>query len=290
VPEVSSPTVRRRELGAILRRLRTEKNFTVEQAAAEVMFSPSKLSRIETGQGIAKARDVRDLCNLYGVTDEAEREHLMDLAAESKEQGWWEEYDLPYKRYIGLEAAATSIKVYDSAVVPGLLQTADYARTLLEVAVPRQDDYTIGQSVKARETRQEILRRQNPPQFHAVLDEAVLRRPVGGPQVMRPQLARVAEAAQMPNVTIQVIPYEIGAHPGLDSVFTLLEFSGEAPDVVYVEGLIGPTYVDRSEDIERYIEAFDQLSDVAFDPQRSVEFIRSAAEAVGSVRPLAGEV
>ena len=280
MPEVRSPTVRRRELGAILRRLRTEKNFTAEQAAAHLMISPSKLSRMETGQGIAKARDIRDLCELYGVTAETERERLMDLAAEGKEQGWWEEYDLPYKKYIGFEAAATSIRVYDSAVVPGLLQTADYARYLLKAAVQRLDEAAIDQSVKARQTRQNILRRPEPPEFHAILDEAVLRRPVGGWEVMRDQLASVAEAAKLPNVTVQVIPYKLGAHPGLDSVFTLLEFSGEAPDVVYVEGLIGPTYVDKSDDIERYIEAFDQLSDLALNPLRSVEFINAAAQAL----------
>jgi transcriptional regulator with XRE-family HTH domain len=278
VSEVRSPTVRRRELGAILRRLRAEKNFTAEQAAAHLMISPSKLSRMETGQGVAKARDIRDLCDLYGVTDEAERDRLMDLAAEGKQQGWWEEYDLPYDKYIGLEVAAGSIKVYDSAVVPGLLQTADYARALHVASIPRQDDSTISQWVEVRATRQEIFRRAEPPSFHAILDEAVLRRPVGGWQVMRAQLTRVAEVAQRPNVTIQVIPYELGAHPGLDSVFTLLEFSGEAPDVVYVEGLIGPTYVDKSEEIERYVETFDKLSGLALDPSQSVEFINAAAQ------------
>src|SRR5271155_6234311 len=136
VPEVRSPTVRRRELGALLRKLRTEKGFTVEQAATQLMFSMSKLSRMETGHGIATPRDIRDLCSLYGVTAEAERARLMQLAREGKQQGWWQPYDLPYSTYVGLEAEATSIRTFQPSVVHGLLQTADYARAIQQVAEP----------------------------------------------------------------------------------------------------------------------------------------------------------
>src|SRR5260370_29573731 len=139
VSEVRSPTVRRRELGARLRKLRAEKGLTVEQAAERLLFSMSKLSRMETGHGIATPRDIRDLCDLYGVADETERERLLQLAREGKQQGWWQDYDLPYSTYVGLEEEAASIKIYDSAVVPGLLQTAEYARALHEASMPKYD-------------------------------------------------------------------------------------------------------------------------------------------------------
>lgn len=275
MPEVRSPTVRRRELGAILRKLREEKGFTVEQAAAQLLISTSKLSRMETGHGIATSRDIRDLCNLYEVEEEAERDRMRKLATEGKQQGWWQDYGLPYETYVGLEVAAASIKVYNSALVPGLLQTADYARALHVASIPRQDDFTIGQWVKVRATRQEeVLRRAEPPGLHAILDESVLRRTVGGPEVMQAQLAQVIEATKMPNVTVQIIPYESGAHPALNSVFTILNFAESMSDIVYVEGLIGYLYIEKADDIARYTAVFDQLSRMALNPRQSVEFLK----------------
>jgi len=266
VPGVRSPTVRRRELGALLRKLRAEKGLTVEQAAERLLFSMSKLSRMETGHGIATPRDIRDLCDLYGVADETERERLLQLAREGKQQGWWQDYDLPYSTYVGLEEEAASIKIYDSAVVPGLLQTAEYARALHEASMPKYD------------ASKRILTRYDPPTLHAILDEAVIRRAVGGRAVMQAQLARVMEAAEMSNVTIQVIPYEAGAHPALDSVFTILEFASTAPDVVYIEGLIGYIYLEQPRDSSRYNQVFDRLSAVALSPERSIAFLAEAVK------------
>jgi transcriptional regulator with XRE-family HTH domain len=275
VPEVRSPTVRRRELGALLRKLRTEKGLTVEQAAERLMISMSKLSRMETGHGAATPRDIRDLCDLYDVTDEAERDRMLQLAREGKQQGWWQGYDLPYSNYVGLEAEATSIRDYDSAVVPGLLQTADYARALHEAAVPTFARDVIEQRVAERLTRQRLLVQEEPPQFWTVMDEAVLRRAVGGQLVMRAQLERIIEAARMPTVTIQVVPYAAGAHPALDSTFTILDFVGSVPSVVYVEGLVGWIYLERPDEVDRYYQVFDRLRTLALSPQDTISMVAS---------------
>jgi transcriptional regulator with XRE-family HTH domain len=274
VPEVRNPTVRRRELGALLRALRNEKGLTVEQVAERLLCSPSKVSRMETGHGVATLRDVRDLCELYDVADQAERDRMTRLAREGKQQGWWQGYDLPYSTYVGLEEEAVSIKVYDSAVVPGLLQTSDYAWALHKASLPKHDDSVIGQWVEARATRQRILTRPEPPSMHIVLDEAVLHRVVGNPRVMRAQLARVVDATAMPNVEIQIIPYASGAHPALDSVFTILEFSRPTSDVIYVEGLVGYIYLEQPRDIQRYKDVFDRLSTIALPPRKSAELLR----------------
>src|SRR5215468_11173536 len=165
VPEARSPTVRRRELGALLRRLRTEQGLTVEQAAGRLLFSMSKLSRMETGHGVATPRDIRDLCDLYGVIDEAERDHLMQLAAEGKQQAWWQSYDLGYATYVGLEAEAVAISAFQSSVVHGLLHTADYARAQHRSSIPLLNSDQIELQIEAKLTRQRILNAENPPSF-----------------------------------------------------------------------------------------------------------------------------
>ena len=274
VSDARNPTVRRRELGALLRALRNEKGLTVEQVAERLLCSPSKVSRMETGHGVATLRDVRDLCELYGVTDEAERDRMTRLAREGKQQGWWQAYDLPYSTYVGLEEEAASIKIYDSAVVPGLLQTAEYAWALHAASLPKHDDNVIGQWIEARATRQRILTRPNPPSLHVILDEAVLHRVVGSPAIMRAQLARVVEATALPNVKVQVIPYASGAHPALDSVFTLLEFVRPDSDVIYVEGLVGYIYLEQARDVRRYRNVFDRLSVMALNQRKSGELLR----------------
>ena len=229
VPEVRSPTVRRRELGALLRKIRLERGLTVEQAAERLLFSMSKLSRMETGHGVATARDIRDLCDLYGVRDEAEREHMMNLAAESKRQAWWQSYDLQYSTYVGLEAEAVSICAFQSSVVHGLLQTADYARAGHEGAMPRLSSEQIEMQIEAKLTRQRILTRENPPRFSAILDEAALHRMVGGRRVMATQLDKILDVSARPNVTVQVLPYDVGAHPATESNFALLELPVPTP-------------------------------------------------------------
>ncbi len=273
VPEVRSPTVRRRELGALLRKLRTEKGLTVEQAAERLMVSMSKLSRMETGHGVATLRDIRDLCDLYDVTDEAERERLMTLAREGKQQAWWQSYDLAYGTYVGLEAEAVAISDFQSSVVPGLLQTADYARAGHEGAMPRFSPDQIERQIEAKITRQSLLRQRDPPSFRVVLDEAVLHRAVGGPRVMAAQLEHLIEAARMPNVTVQVIPFTLGAHPGVESNFNILEMRPPARGVVFVEGLVGSIYLERNEDLKRYQQIFERLQNIALSPKDTINAI-----------------
>lgn len=283
-----SPTVRRRELGAALRALRNEKGLTVEQVAVALMCSPSKVSRMETGHRGATLRDVRDLCNLYGVK-EAERDRLMTLAKEGKQQGWWQSYDLPYSSYVGLEAEAVCIKDYDSAVIPGLLQTPDYVRALHEAVAPQKGTPVltpdmIDQRVEERLKRQELLHRretrQRPLEFRAVLDEAVLHRAIGSPAIMREQLRQLISTFSMPNVTVQVIPYTAGAHPALNSTFNILEFE-DLPDVVYVEGLVGWIFLERPDEITRYERVFEQLCDMALTPRESVELVEKIIGSFG---------
>jgi transcriptional regulator with XRE-family HTH domain len=270
VPEVHSPTVRRRELGALLRALRNEKGLTVEQVAERLLCSPSKVSRMETGHGIATPRDIRDLCDLYDVTDQAERDRMMQLAREGKQQGWWQSYELTYATYVGLEAEAVAIRDYQSSVVPGLLQTADYARAGHQAAMPRLSPDRIEMQIEAKLTRQNLLIQPHPPSFEAVLDEATLHRVAGGPEVMAAQLARLIEAARLPNVTIQVIPFAVGSHPGLESNFNILELPLPTPSVVFVEGLVGSVYLERADDLERYRKIFERLQNMALSPKDTV--------------------
>jgi transcriptional regulator with XRE-family HTH domain len=197
VSEVRSPMVRRRELGALLRELRTEKGLTVEQAADRLLFSMSKLSRMETGHGVAAARDIRDLCDLYGVTDEAERDRLMSMAREGKRTGWWQSYDLGYATYVGLEEEALAISGFQSSVVHGLLQPRS-TRAGHESARPRLAPGQIELQIEAKLTRQRILRRDNPPRFAVVLDEAALHRMAGGRLVVAAQLAKILDSSSLP--------------------------------------------------------------------------------------------
>jgi transcriptional regulator with XRE-family HTH domain len=273
VPEVRSPTVRRRELGALLRALRLKKGLTVEQAADQLMISMSKLSRMETGQGAAAARDVRDLCILYGVTDDAERDRMMKLAAEGRQRAWWQSYDLGYETYVGLEADALAISAFQSSVVHGLLQTADYARAGHEGAMPRLDPEQIELQIEAKLTRQRILTKDDPPLLAVILDEAALHRMVGGPQVMEAQLAKILDVSSLPNVTVQVLPYAVGAHPAVESNFTIVGLPDPTPGVVFVEGLIGSTYLDRDDDLTRYQTIFRKLESIALSPQSSLDLI-----------------
>lgn len=275
MPEVRSPTVRRRELGALLRALRNENGLTVEQVAERLLCSPSKVSRMETGHGIATPRDIRDLCDLYDVADEAERDHMMRLAHESKQQGWWHSHDLDFGTYVDLEEAALATRYYHSTIIPGVLQTPDYARAVHEAVVPKLIPERIEELVGVRMTRQRRLAQGNPPLFAAVLDEAALHRMVGGRQVMAAQLSKVLEMSARPNIRIQVLPYDLGAHPAMESNFIIIELPSPASDVVFVEGLIGSVYLDREYDLDRYRAVFQQLQTIALDPQETADLIAS---------------
>jgi len=275
VPEVRSPTLRRRELGARLRTLRQDQGLTVEQVAEHLLCSPSKVSRMETGQRGATQRDVRDLCALYGITSEDERERLMSLARESKQQGWWQSHDVPdeFRTYLDLEQDAIAIKTYQSTIVPGLLQIPEYVHEMSNVLVPEVSAETADDLVGVKLIRQGRLASKSPLPLSVVLDEAVLHRVVGGPAVMGAQLERMVEATRIHSVTIQVIPYKAGAHPAMDSTFTILDFTERVPSVVYVEGLVGHIYLERPQDIARYEYIFDRLKSLALSPQDSAELV-----------------
>jgi transcriptional regulator with XRE-family HTH domain len=272
-----SPTVRRRELGARLRALRVERDLTVEDVAERMEVSPAKISRIETAaRGISLA-DVRFLCDLYGVSG-ADRERLLVLSRESRRRSWWQEYGLPdsVQTYIGLEDAAVSILQYKTSVVPPLLQTEDYARAYTPAAGPWLSDDEVEQFVQARMTRQELLGSDRPPDLWAIIDEGALHRIVGSTQIMREQLAALIEGSRPPHVTLQVIGLEAGAHPGVDSSFTLLRLE-DVSDVVYIEGLIGNFFLQSQGDLARYRRAFDHLQAVALSPKDSRDRIASIA-------------
>lgn len=279
-PRGGSPTVRRRELGALLRALRNDRGLTVDQAAAELLCSPSKVSRMETGQRGATPRDIRDLCDLYDVTDPAERARMTRLAAEGKQQGWWQSYELDYfATYVGLEESATSIKQFQSTTIPGLLQTPDYVRAMSNVLVPEVPGERADVLVEVKMRRQGRLTNDPPLPLHIVLDEAVLHRTVGGPAVMSAQLDHVVTATRRHDVTIQVIPFSSGAHSAMDSTFTILDFAESVASVVYVEGLVGWIYLERPHDVVRYEQVFEKLKSSALGPQESVELIaRTSAD------------
>jgi Domain of unknown function (DUF5753) len=233
---------------------------------------------METGQRGATLRDIRDLCDLYQVNDPAERDRLMTLAREGKQQGWWQSYALPYTTYVGLEQEATTIRIFHSAVVPGLFQTADYTRALHRAGAPQFEDSAIEERVSERLTRQQLLALENPPQVEVFLDEAVLHRPIGSPAIMRDQLGEIIAAARRPQVTVRIVPYAAGAHPALDSNFILLEFGGQAPTIIYVEGLVGQIYLERQQDVDRYLLALNLLRGLALSPQDSTRLIKNIRE------------
>jgi transcriptional regulator with XRE-family HTH domain len=272
VPEVRSSALRRRELGALLRALRNAKGLTVEQVAERLLCSPSKVSRMETGQG-ATARDIRDLCNLYDVTGEAERDRMMTLAREGRAPARWQRYELAYAAYAELEQEALAISAFQSSVVHGLLHTADYARANHESSMPRLDPDQIGLQIEAKLARQRILTQAQPPAFAVVLDEAALHRLVGGRHVMADQLAKILDMSALPNIKVQILPFELGAHPALESNFTILGLPDRTPGVVFVEGMIGSTYLDRSEDLKKYHNVFNKLQSIALSPKDTGDLI-----------------
>jgi transcriptional regulator with XRE-family HTH domain len=275
-------TVLRMLLGAQLRRLRETAGISAEKAGFEIRASRSKISRMETGRVGLKVRDVEDLLTLYGVTSAPQRAKVIALARRSRTPEWWAKYNdiLPdwFETYLGLESAATSIRSFEMQFVPGLFQTEDYARavTTLGHQAARVDE--IERRVGLRLKRQELLARAQPPRIWAVMDEAVLRRPVGGLPVMRAQLRHLVEAARMPSVTLQVVPFARGGHAGASGSFSILRFEErDLPDVVYIEQLTSAVYLDQRQDIEHYLEVVDQLSGEALTPADTTRFIEQVA-------------
>ncbi|MDT0610941.1 helix-turn-helix domain-containing protein [Streptomyces lancefieldiae] len=279
------PVVRRRKLGAELRALRTSAGITSGEAARLVGWHQSKVSRIETGTSGAKPADVRLLLDAFGVDDAQLRELLVMLAGSDDTGGrnhWWHAYRgvLPptYRDFISLESQASAMRTLETTVVPGLLQTPEYARAVTRAAVDGLPEKRLDTLVEVRLARQDVLRAQRPLELSAVLDEAVLRREVGGPGVMSRQLARLVEAASLPHVRLQVLPFAAGAHIGVTGPFVIFSFSRTSDlDVVVLDHLTSSLHLERKEDLEAYTEAFDALLTHALSPEDSLDFIAATA-------------
>jgi transcriptional regulator with XRE-family HTH domain len=275
-------TVLRMLLGTQLRRFREAAGITPEQAGYAIRGSRSKISRLENGRVRLKSRDVTDLLTLYKVTDDEVRAKFLALASQSNSPDWWTKYSdiLPdwFETYLGLEAAASTIRTFEVQFVHGLFQTEDYARAVTRLGRKTAPPEEIERRVALRLKRQELLSRPNPPRIWSVMDEAVLRRPVGGPEVMRAQFNHLIEVSELQHVTLQVVPFAIGLHAGESGSFTVLRFEEQdLPDVVYIEQLTGAIYLDQRSDVEHYLEVVDDLSSQAPTPAETTRFIDQVA-------------
>jgi transcriptional regulator with XRE-family HTH domain len=289
-PRSAGPTVQRLVLGAHLRRLREEASITTEQAADAIRGSHSKISRMEHGRVGFKERDIGDLLSLYGVTSGEEREALLKLAREANTPGWWQGYSdiLPHwvEPYFGLEAAASFIRNYELQFVPGLLQTPDYARALIRLGnASTEEDVT--RRAEARIARQDILTRENPPRLWAVMDEGALRRSIGGKAVMRQQIRHLTDMCEHPAVTLQILPFQVGAHPAMGGQFTILRFSEpDLRDVVYIEQLTSALYLDKAAEVDSYLEVMEQLCLQAEPATKTPQLLKAALHSLSALRLL----
>jgi hypothetical protein len=268
-------------LGAQLRRFREAAGISPEKAGHEIRASRSKISRMETGHVGFKPRDINDLLTLYGVTDEQERSRILAISKRASQPDWWDRYGdiLPgwFENYLGLESVAATIRSFENQFVPGLFQTEDYARAVTQLGHQASSPEEIERRVGLRLKRQQLLTRAAPPRIWSVMDEAVLRRPIGGPAVLRAQLGRLIEAAAMPEVTLQVVPFSQGGHAGASGSFSILRFTEQdLLDVVYVEQLTSALYLEQRSDVEHYLRVMDQLSAEALKPADTIGFIEQA--------------
>ena len=283
MPVRPSPTVRRRWLRYELRRLRLEHGLTIEQVQERSggdIKAPS-ISRWENGERSVRPTDLRLMLDIYDVQGER-RETLLTLSRQAKERGWWQSYAsaIPewFQVYVGLEAEASSVNVYESELVDGLLQTADYYRAFLRAAPAAADVDEADRKIEVRLARQERLTGDDPPEYWAVLNEAVIRRVVGGADVMRKQLDHIAELSELPHVNVQVLPFSAGVHPAMDGGFRILGFPESAdPDVVYLENQAGSLYLEEEPEIDRYARMFSHLIAKALDPEESRRMIARVA-------------
>jgi transcriptional regulator with XRE-family HTH domain len=271
-------TVRRMLVGAKLRRLRTERGVSREEAGEAIRASEWKIHRLENGQVGFKERDIIDLLRLYEVTDPSEVADFVVLAREANAPGWWQHYGdiLPqwFRAYVDLESVATLIRTYEGQFVPGLLQTEDYMRAVIVGAHLDDPPEEVERRIRLRMARQTLLTRKDAPRLWMVVDEAALRRPVGGRDVMRSQLERLIDASKLPNVTLQVLPFAAGAHPAMVGAFSVLRFAArELPDVVYVEHLTSALYLSKRDDVDQYLHVMESISVRAAAPDQTVELL-----------------
>jgi transcriptional regulator with XRE-family HTH domain len=276
------PTVRRRRLGSELRKLRDAASLKLEEVAGELGVAPSTLSRIETGKAPTKSAYLNRMLEMYGVTDPAQRQVLVDMAREGHRKGWWAAFDdvLPsgFDIFVGLEAETTGIRSYENSVVHGLLQTQDYARAVLRELQPRHTSEQVERQVDLRMARQHRLTDEPSLDLWVIHDEAVIRRVVGGQAVMRAQLSRLLEVASLPGMTLQVLPFANGAHAGLRGPFSILEFPDRTDSrVAHVESVGGFLYLEKEREVRSCADAFDRLRASALSPGASVDLIAQAA-------------
>lgn len=278
----TGPTVRRRRLGTELRKLRESNGYKLEEVAAQLGVAPSTLSRIETGKAPTKSAYLGQMLEMYRVVDQAQRQVLVDMAREGHRKGWWAAYDdvLPsgFDIYVGLEAETAAIRGYEISVVHGLLQTPQYARAVLSEMFPRHAVEQIDRLVDLRIQRQQRFDDDPPLELWAILDEAVIRRPVGGQAVMRGQLEHLLKMTARPGLTLQVLPFSCGAHAGHGGPFSILEFPNRTDaEVAYVESVAGNLYLEKDREVRLRVEAFDRLRAAALAPGASLELINRLA-------------
>lgn len=274
-----SPTVRRRRLASELRGLRDRAGLTIDEVGEKLECSASKISRIETGLVGVNPRDARDMLRLYGIEAE-EQEALVQLAREARKKGWWQAYSEVFTgAFVGLESEAASLRTFQALLVPGLLQTEEYVRAVITAIRPDALESQIERRVSGRMTRQRLLTESDPPEYWAVLDESVLHHSIGGTEVMARQLHHLCDMAALPHVTLQIVPFSAGAHPGMEGPFLILSFPEPAdPDVVYVENTTTGVYLELQEDIRTYTLMFDHLRAAALSPEDSLAMITTMAE------------
>jgi transcriptional regulator with XRE-family HTH domain len=279
----TGPTVRRRRLGTELRKLRESNGYKLEEVAARLGVAPSTLSRIETGKAPTKSAYLNQMLEMYGVAEPGQRQVLVDMAREGHRKGWWAAYDdvLPsgFDIYVGLEAETAAVRGYEISVVPGLLQTPDYARAVLREMFPRHEAEQIDRLVDLRMKRQRRFDDNPPLELWAIIDEAAVRRPVGGKQVMRAQLEHLLDMAQRPGITVQVLPFDCGAHAGHGGPFSILEFPNRTDsEVAYVESVAGYLYLEKDREVRARVESFDRLRAAALAPAASVDLLAQVAQ------------
>ena len=272
-------------LGSKLRQLREDAGITREDAGYAIRASSAKIGRLELGKVASKERDVADLLTLYGVTDADERESFLTLARQANAPGWWREYGdvLPnwFQTYLGLEQAASCIRVYEPQLVPGLLQTEDYARAIMLIRHLHVSAEEVERRIALRMARQEFLTQPGAPGLWVALDEAALRRPLGDWTIQRAQLLHLIEMAQLPNVTLQVVPFEAGGHAAAGGPFTILRFSEpDLPDIVYLEHLTNAVYLDKKRDTVDYLAIMDNLCIQAESPTGTMKFLQRIVDEI----------
>jgi transcriptional regulator with XRE-family HTH domain len=284
MPARSSPTVKRRRLAAELRRHRDDAGLTIEEVAERLEWSAAKISRIENSRVSVLPRDVKFLLRTYGAEDGGEEwEALLTLARESRQKGWWHAYGdaIPawFETYVGLEAEAATLRTYESEIVPGLFQTEEYARAVNRATMLTASDEEIEKQAAVRMARQERVGAPDSPKLWAIVNEAVIRRAVGGRGVMRAQLGKLTEVSRQPDVTLQVLPFGVGAHAGMDGAFMILGFPEPTdPDVAYVHYYSGTLYLEKPPELQRYALMFDHLRAAALPVDASRELIGRAAD------------